>query len=234
MGLVKLGAGVVQISGSISGMVFARNRGGNYIRPRTKPVNPKSSRQMAARLSIIELSEQWRESPMTPTIRGAWDTYAASVNWNNALGESIKLTGFMHFVRSNCRRIAAGLTIITAAPTALELPGADTAFAVAGAVDDQKLSITFTAAAPWASEVGGALIVEMGRPQPASRTFFGGPFRTAGSIKGAAIPPTPPQELTAPFTLVLGQKVWCRGSVIRLDGRCSTLFGAVPFLVTAS
>ncbi|GAH28464.1 unnamed protein product, partial [marine sediment metagenome] len=38
MALVKYGAGIIQMSGSIAGDVHARNRFGNYIRPRTKPV----------------------------------------------------------------------------------------------------------------------------------------------------------------------------------------------------
>ncbi|GAH50296.1 unnamed protein product, partial [marine sediment metagenome] len=45
MALVKLGGGIVQISGSIAGNTFARNRFGNYMRSRTKPVNPNSTRQ---------------------------------------------------------------------------------------------------------------------------------------------------------------------------------------------
>ncbi|GAI01350.1 unnamed protein product, partial [marine sediment metagenome] len=45
MALIKYGGGIVQISGSIAGTVFARNKMGNYARPRTKPVNPRTARQ---------------------------------------------------------------------------------------------------------------------------------------------------------------------------------------------
>ncbi|GAI58374.1 unnamed protein product, partial [marine sediment metagenome] len=39
MALVKYGGGITQMSGSIAGNTFARNRYGNYVRSRTKPIN---------------------------------------------------------------------------------------------------------------------------------------------------------------------------------------------------
>jgi len=179
------------------------------------------------------LAEQWRESPMTDTIRGAWETYAASVNWNNALGEVVKLTGFNHFVRSNAALITAGGSLVTAGPTDLGLPPADPTFAVTASVAANKLSIVFDNTMDWAGEVGGFLSVEMGQPQNATRNFFAGPYRNAGGVAGAAEPPSSPQVLDPPFTLVEGQKVWCRARIIRADARCSTLFGADPFAVAA-
>jgi len=59
MALIKFGAGIVQMSGSIAGDVHARNRFGNYVRPRTKPVNPHSIRQEAARAVVSYLAEYW-------------------------------------------------------------------------------------------------------------------------------------------------------------------------------
>lgn len=71
MALIKYGAGVVQMSGSIAGDVHARNRFGNYTRPRTKPVNPQSARQTAIRAIVAYVAEIWREPPMTGVIRTA-------------------------------------------------------------------------------------------------------------------------------------------------------------------
>lgn len=234
MGLVKYGGLVTQVSGSIAGTVFARNRFGAYIRPRTKPINPRSARQMGARILMMMLAEQWRESPMTDAIRIAWDTYAKTVNWKNKLSEIVILTGFNHFIRSNAALITAGGSLITAAPTDEGLPGADPTFAVAGSAETQKLTLTLDIAKPWAIETGAYLSVEMGRPQSESRNFFDGPWRNAGSIAGVdTTGPTPPHELTAPFTLTETQKVWCRARIIRMDARSSTHFRADPFAVGA-
>lgn len=234
MALVKYGGGVVQMSGSIAGTVYARNRFGNYSRPRTKPVNPKSSRQVAARILVMYLSEQWREDPMTDLIRAAWQTYADSVNWNNRLGEQVTLTGFNMFIQCNSARITAGGALITAAPTVLSLPPGDPAFAVAGSAASQELSITFDPLFDWNIIDDGLMSVYMGKPQSPSRNFFGGPYRFADAIEGdTASPPTSPATMAAPFVLVEGQKIWCEARIQEADCRVSTRFGAAPFLCGA-
>lgn len=234
MALVKYGGGIVQMSGSIAGNTHARNRFGNYIRPRTKPVNPRSARQMGARVLMMFLAEQWRESPMTSTIRTAWQTYANSVNWLNKLGESVKLTGFNMFIRGNTSLMTAGGDLITAAPTDLGLPAADPTLAVTSSAATQLLSVVFDDGFDWVDEDSAYISVEMGLPQSPSRNFFGGPYRWAGSEEGDSVtPPTSPFTITAPFTLVEGQKVWCRARIIRADARCSTQFGCDPHEVAA-
>lgn len=235
MALILYSAGVGQMSGSIGGTTFARNRFGFYSRNRTTPVNPNSSRQTAARILMAFLAEQWGESPMTPAIRLAWQTYASSFNWLNRLGSQVTLTGFNAFVQCNSARIAAGGSLITAAPAALGLPAQDPAFAVAISVATQIITVTFDDTFDWLDEDDGYLLVHMGRPVSASHSFFGGPFRVAGSIQGSStVPPTTPDAtITAPFTAVLGQQVWCSARIIREDARISTLFRAAPVLVAA-
>jgi len=183
---------------------------------------------------MMMLAEQWRESPMTDAIRTAWQTYANSVNWLNKLGETVTLTGFNHFIRSNAALLTAGGTLVTAAPTDLGLPPADPTFAVTGSAASAKLSVVFDNTLDWAGETGGFLSVEMGEPQSASRNFFNGPYRFADAVDGDdTTPPTSPAEIDPPFTLTEGQKIWCRARIIRKDARCSTQFRADPFAVGA-
>ncbi|GAH76569.1 unnamed protein product [marine sediment metagenome] len=61
MALIKYGVGIADASGSAGGVVFARNKSGAYIRNRTKPVNPKSTRQEAARAVVSYLAQRWHE-----------------------------------------------------------------------------------------------------------------------------------------------------------------------------
>lgn len=232
MALVKYGPTIVQASGSIAGTTYARNRFGNYIRSRTKPINPKSNRQIAIRVIMMYLAEQWRESPMTDEIRLAWETYAKSFNWNNKLGEQVTLTGENVFIQCNAARITAGGDLVTAAPEALGLPPGDTTFAVTGSAASKKLTVAFDNTFDWANESGGFLAVYMGRPQSPSRNFFATPYRFAGAVVGDdTTPPESGVEIDPPFTLVATQKVWCEGRVIRMDARCSTRFGTDPFVV---
>ncbi len=233
--LVKYGGMITDARGSMQGNTYSKNRFGKYIRGRTKPINPRSSRQSGARINIMMLAEQWRESPMDDPKRLAWETYAKGVDWGNKLGETVTLTGFNHFIRSNAALLAAGGTLETNGPPDIGLPPGDEDFAVVFNATTQKISVTFAAAKDWAKETGAYLSVEMGRPQSATRNFFNAPYRNTGSIAGLdAGDLTSPQLLDPAFTLTPGQKVWARARIIRKDARCSTHFLAKPVLVTGA
>ena len=83
MALVKYGGGVVQMSGSIGGDTHARNRYGNYIRARTKPINPNTDLQVAIRAAMAFLADRWSQT-VTSAQRTAWNLYGASVAMKNA------------------------------------------------------------------------------------------------------------------------------------------------------
>jgi len=232
MALIKYGGGIVQMSGSIAGNTHARNRFGNYMRARTKPVNPNSNRQVEARVRIQVLAEYWHSTAMSDAERGAWDAYAAAISMKNKLGETIFLTGFNHFIRSNAALIAAGGALVEAGPEEQSLPEADETLAASGDNGTQLLSIAFDNTKLWGNETGGYLLVEMGVPQLHTRNFFGGPWRVAGSIPGVTgVPPASPATILAPFTLTNTQKVWIRASIIRADARKSNKFYSPTFIV---
>lgn len=231
--LIKFGGGVVDARGSQAGNTYSRNRFGAYIRARVKGVDPKSSRQGTARIRMMTLAEQWRESPMTSDKRGAWETYAASVSWLNKLGEAVNLTGYNHYMRSNAAIAAAGGDRVDDGPTDIGLPGGDETVVVTGEGTGSTISVAFDDELDWCAEDGGYLLVEMGMPQNQTRNFFGGPWRVAGSIAGAVVPVTSPQTVNTAWTLTYGQKIWVRCKIIRADGRVSTPFLPAPFLPTA-
>jgi len=235
MALIKTGGGIIEIRGSIAGNTFARNHFGAYMRARTKPINPRSSRQMGARIAVMYLAEQWRESPMDDAKRLAWEIYSNSVNWQNKLGDSVKLTGFNHFVRSNAALLRAGGSLVVDGPAAIGLPPGDPAFTVVANATTQKLSITFDVGFDWVKETDAYLSVEMGEPQPPTRNFFNGPYRHAAAIAGVDdTGVSSPQLIDPPFTLTPGQKIWSRARIIRKDARASTHFVADPVIVTGA
>jgi hypothetical protein len=221
MATVKYGGGITQMSGSIAGTVFARNRFGNYCRPRTKPVNPNSTGQELMRSTMAHLTEIWH-STITAAQRIAWATYAASVPSKNRLGESIYLTGFNHFVRSNSIAKAKLNTYVATGPTVLALPETDPSFLITASVATQLVSVAFDNALPWALEVGAHMFVELGQPQIVTRNFFGGPWKYMDKIAGKVAPAeVSPKTMAPPFTLVLGQKIWAYARIRRSDGRIS-------------
>jgi hypothetical protein len=224
MALVKYGGGIVQMAGSIAGNVFARNRSGNYARARTVPVNPNSSNQQAARNAVSTAVTRWANT-LTAAQRTAWSLYAANVAMLNRLGESINLSGFNHYVRSNSLLLRNGETPVDAGPTDFSLPETDSLFSVAGSEATQLLTVTFDDALAWASEDDGFMMIFMGMPQNAQINFFAGPWNLAGVIDGdLAIPITSPQTMTAPRIITQGQRVWVYARIVRADGRVSTRF----------
>ena len=230
MALIKFGGGVTQATGSIGGTTFARNRFGNYNRSRTKPVNPNTALQSAARARLAYFAEYW-SSQLSADERGAWATYAAAVASLNRLGESVYLTGFNHFLRSNTTRLQGDGTVIDDGPTVLTLPETDTTFACTFTATDQKVNVTFDDSLPWAGEVGATMMVYMGQPQNATRNYFNGPWKYAGKLTSTSTSPT---ALDAPFTVVAGQKIWCYARIQRADGRLSGKFRYAGTAVTGA
>jgi len=233
MALVKYGAGVIQISGSIAGDVHARNRFGNYIRPRTKPVNPRSTRQELVRAQLSYLAEYWHND-LTAVQRGLWDVYAAAVAMKNRLGETIHLTGFNQFMRTNGVRLRYGQPVFDAAPTILSLPEKDpTLVCSEETITTQQFTFTFNAAG-WAPDGDSkmAMLLYQGQPQLASRNFFDGPWRYMDVVgAGEGIGGTAPADAVFPFAE--GQKVWFQARIMTDSGRLTTLWTTDPRTIEA-
>ncbi len=218
MALVKYGGGIIQMSGSIAGNTFARNRYGNYVRAKTKPVNPSSTRQQKVRSYIAELTERWY-STLTNAAREAWKNYADGVAMKNKLGETIKLSGFNHFMRSNTWRLDLGQAVVDAGPVDLTLPDQDGTIAIALSEATQQVTVSFNDGLDWCSEDNAGILILQGRPQNRTRNFFAGPYRGRSAKIGAlAVPLTSPQDYASTWVVAEGQKFWVKFSIIRSDG----------------
>lgn len=233
MALVKFGGGIVQMSGSIAGNVYARNRFGNYVRPRTKPVNPHSVRQEASRAIVSYLAEYWHQDLDTDQ-RNGWNVYAAAVAFQNTLGEVVYLTGFNHFIRTNSSILAIAQTLVADAPSILSLPEKD----VSLVCSEESIALqefTFTCETDGWTPNGDtklAILLYQGQPKLASRNFFNGPWRlmdyidaTEGAL-GTGV-------YVAPFLFALGQKVWFKARMLTTSGRLSQAWHLDPRVIEA-
>lgn len=227
MALIKYGGGIVQMSGSIAGNTHARNRYGNYMRARTKPVNPNSPDQVAVRSALAYLTEVWLDE-CSAAQRAAWATYAAAIAMKNKLGETIKLSGFNHFIRSNSNRARWGFAPILAGPVVLTLPEHDPAFSIAiSAAPPNQVVVTYDDTLDWCDETGGSMWLLQGTPQNGTRNFFAGPWRRILRISGDAVaPPTTPHTTDLWTPAGEGQKVWLKARIERMDARISEPFTA--------
>ncbi len=87
------------ISGSVGGNTFSRNGAGSTIRSRTKPVDPRSTKQHAQRASFSYVSRLWRT--LDPVTQQLWRDAAPSWLRVNKVGQSFALAGFGLFSMLN-------------------------------------------------------------------------------------------------------------------------------------
>jgi len=229
MALIKYGGGIIGMSGSIAGNTFARNRYGNYMRARTKPVNPNTARQVKVRGIVAELTTRWAQT-LTANQRTAWNLYADSVSMKNKLGESIKLSGYNHFIRSNSWRLDLGQAVVDDGPVIFELPEQDGTIAVTASEATQEVSIAFDDGMDWCSEDNAGIMILEGSPQNAQRNFFNGPYKGRSAKMGnSGAPIASPQVYTALHAISAGQRLWVKFRILRADGRLSEAFTANCF-----
>lgn len=226
MALLKFGGGITEMRGSMAGNVYSRNRYGAYMRARTKPTNPNTARQAAVRGYMQNLTTRWAQT-LNAAQRAAWNLYGSNVVMTNRLGESINLSGYNHYVRSNTWRLDLGQTIVDAGPTVFELPEGDGTIAIAASEATQQVTVTFDDGLDWCSEDDAGIMILQGIPQNAQRNFFGGPFRGRSAKMGnAGAPIVSPQDFAAIVPFAEGQHLWVQFRVLRADGRLSAPFRA--------
>lgn len=188
MALIKVVHG--PMSGKIGANVYSRNKGGAYVRLGSKPTNPTTSRQQAARAVFGSLASAW-SAVLTAAQRAAWVVYAAANPILNRLGEEIYLSGEAMYVRTNARLSDAGLTLLADPPIG-QAPPSLTTFAVE-AVTPNILNVTFTPALP----AGAILQLWMTKPGPAGRDPN---FAQATMVGYSPADQATPWAATAPLT----------------------------------
>lgn len=226
---IKFGGGITDARGSIAGNTYSRNHYGAYMRARVTPVNPNTARQVAVRDAVAFLSARW-SSTLTLAQRTAWNLYGSSVAMLDAMGATIYLTGYNHYIRSNVIRMIGIMTTIDAGPTVFEIPTHDPTFAVTCSEATQQLTVTYDATMAWAVETGGYIFLFQGKPQNAQRETFFGPWRYYNSIAGIDPGgPVTPDVSIGPFAIAEGQHQWVYARIMRADGRLSAPFRADCF-----
>lgn len=233
---------LTQASGSVGGLTFGHNRGGLYMRARSIPVNPNTTRQAAVRAGLTQAVNNWN-SVLTPAERAEWTTYAANTPVTSKLGDALTLSGQQMYIRT--ATVGAQLTTVggfiypipTAAPAVFNLgdfttPTVPTADVVTG------VSANVEMADAWAQETDSYMLLFQGRPMNASRNYFRGPWRLIGWVVGDSI--TPPTVITVSaanvairgYPLIAGQLTNLVVSVLRADGRLSTRRSLGNILIT--
>lgn len=197
MALIVSGGLAPTISGKIGNSVWARNRGGAYIRNFAKPTNPATALQGAVRAVFASLVAQWQT--LTANVKADFAAAAAQVNNPNRVGLTSNPPPLALFQQINVGRVAAGLPVVVLAPpTPLTFDwGVDACSIIESPGSAGDIVITTTDTTGWQSDDAGALLVYVSAAVSPSVNFFKGPFQFFGKIQGNhTTPPTSPGTLT--------------------------------------
>jgi hypothetical protein len=121
MAKTQLGAMLGQISGSIGGTTFSRNRYGTYARRRAHPTIVVSEAALAAKSRMAEVSRAW--SGLTTDQQEAWKTWAANNPITDVLGERQVLSGNAAYIQVNNLLVYCGESQLSVPPVADPPPG---------------------------------------------------------------------------------------------------------------
>lgn len=209
------------MSGSAGGITASRNKGGQYLRRRSVPVNSRTPEQQAARTNFGTAVQLWTEAT-TPAQREAWNVYAAATPTLDSLGNTIQLTGQQRFVAANSLALLVGAGAILDAPTIFNTGFAPSSLASVN-LDDPTVEISLNFDAP--IEAAGVLLLFLARPQNASRSRVPSTFRFVGSTEvdpaaTAAQLDVPAASLPYPLAFP-GGSAWMRAVMLYNDGRVS-------------
>lgn len=228
MALIKFGGGIAQISGSIGGIVYARNKGGAYARNKTAPVQPNSTRQVSARTVFQAAVRAWT-TILTGGERNAWNAYASAVTYTDVFGETRYYSGQQRYIQCYCALVNCGGTA-TAAATAPHVYTAATnvtlqslALKQGATVADSTVAIT-NDEAPGDVAVGDKLLINIGGPITPAKTYFNGPYRYAAVGTYASGNKYPVITATDPWarTLASGAFLPISWRVLKADNRISS------------
>lgn len=125
MAIIKFGATVVGVRGTIGGITYSANKAGPHAKIWTRGANPRTTNQARQRNNQSTCAAAWRS--ITGAQQTAWDTYAAAAPQQlfNSLGIGYFISGFAWFCSMNSNLLRAGAAINAPAPV-LAIPAAPT------------------------------------------------------------------------------------------------------------
>ena len=142
MAKVQFGGLVSQVSGSVGGTTYSRNRYGTYARRRAHPTVSQTSYALDAKSRLGDLSRAW--SALSVAKRAAWSNWAANNPVTDKLGAKQVVAGNAAYVMLNGRLVAAGLSAIDVPPVGFAPPALDTV-ALTADIGAGDFEVVFTA-----------------------------------------------------------------------------------------
>lgn len=224
MAKIKFTAFLADMRNKLNGSVFARNRGGAYVRTKVTPLNPQSIAQVGARNLLTSLAQNFRSLSQEQIT--AWNEATNQWQTTDVFGDGVSPTGLALYVRLNANITNAGGTLLTSPPApvgAASLNDLSLTATVTGSVYD----LTFLPASVPADHT---MYIESTAMLSPGISNANSKFRFIGTAAAATASPFDAYAFqTAKFgSLVAGQKAHVRAKFI------NKLTGEVSLAVKAS
>lgn len=84
-----------ELRGKMGGQVYARNKGGAYVRAFVRPINPKTQKQSSVRTLFSSSAKTW--NALTDGDRGGWNSFAAMFFSPKKPKAGVEYSGFNAF-----------------------------------------------------------------------------------------------------------------------------------------
>jgi len=212
MAKVKFSALISEMRNKLNGSVFARNRGGAYLRTKVTPLNPQTAAQVAARSLLASFSQSWRT--LTEAQRNAWNSVVDQWATTDVFGDIINPSGSTLFIRLNINVSLAGGTALVSPPT----PVGATALPDLLVTADFSTQIMLIDSDIFEVPVGHALVVDATPMLSPGISNAKSKFRVIQTFPAAA---TMTLDISAAYIakfggMVQGQKVFVRAKLIVL------------------
>lgn len=201
-----------EMSGSIAGNTWSRNRGGQYVRQRRSPSNPNTTRQQQARSYLGSASNLWRS--LTDVQRQAWKNWASANPVINRLGQSIQLSGAAAYNMLSTRILDRGGAPASVPPS------------TAGPVSLATLSVAVSAATGLATLTFTATPIGAGKRIALWSTGAGKPSQDPNYAQARLIGYTAANAasgvtMALPYAVNSGDVINFYATVVQDDGRAS-------------
>jgi len=138
MARVKYSSIITDISGSVGGLTFQRNKFGNTVRQKPLPVNSRSLSQYHIRQLITTIQAAWQD--LSDEERLQWDRFLDFSGQTIKSSSSVKLSGHSLYLKYQLYRLLAGLSLLTTI-TYIPMPSACTLSSAAVAANFLQISI---------------------------------------------------------------------------------------------
>jgi hypothetical protein len=226
-----LSALISQGSASIGGATFSKNRGGNYIRKRVAPVQPRSSAQQAVRATLASLSGQWKD--LGAAVIAAWSALASTITLKDSLGNSYIPTGNQLYVGLNATLTACAESTISAAPASMPAFPDMLPIAVTATAGTPSLAITTSLAG---APTGYVFLVRATPQVSAGIAFFGtSKYRIIGKYAASTFASINALALyNARFgALTAGSKLSVRVTLVQISSGFESMYAEATVVVAA-